>query len=58
MQRLEAVFYIVDFVLSHNGHFGLGGGGGWHDATVYCCRLHAPIGRSPFAALPLDPFPP
>ena len=35
------------------------GGGGWHVAFVYCSRLQraAPIGRSPFAALPLDPFP-
>ena len=34
--------------------------GVWHDASVYCSRLQraAPIGRSPFAALPLDPFPP
>ena len=31
------------------------GGGGWHDAMVYCSRLQraAPTGRSPFAALPL-----
>ena len=35
-----------------------GGGGGWHVALVYCgLRLAAPIGRSPFAALPLDPCP-
>ena len=34
--------------------------GFWHDAMVCCSRLQlaAPTGRSPFAALPLDPFPP
>ena len=33
---------------------------GWHDAMVFCSRLQlvAPTGRSPFAARPLDPFPP
>ena len=33
---------------------------GWHVALVYCSQLQlaGPIGRSPFAALPLDPFPP
>ena len=37
----------------------MGGGGSWHVAMVYCSCLQqaAPIGRSPFAALPLDPFP-
>ena len=37
-----------------------GGGGGWHVAMVCCYRLQlaAPIGQSPFTALPLDPFPP
>ena len=36
------------------------GGGGWHVAMVYCSRLQVvvPIGRSPFAALPLNPLPP
>ena len=36
------------------------GGGVWHVGLVYCSRLQlaAPIGRSPFTALPLDPFPP
>ena len=35
------------------------GGGGWHDATVcFVLQPAAPIGRSPPAALPLDPFPP
>ena len=36
------------------------GGGGLHVALVSCSRLQpaAPIGRSPFTALPLDPFPP
>ena len=38
----------------------LRGEGGWHVAVV-CCSclpLAAPIGRSPFAARPSDPFPP
>ena len=43
-------------------HFGplKRGGGVWHDAMVCCSRLQlaAPTGRSPFAALSLDPFPP
>ena len=32
----------------------------WHGALVFCSRLQlaAPIGRSPFAALPLDPLDP
>ena len=39
---------------------GLGGGGGWHEVMVYCSRLQlaVPTGRWPFAALPLDAFPP
>ena len=34
--------------------------GFWHDAMVCCSHLQlaVPTGRSPFAALPLDPFPP
>ena len=46
------------------GSWRWGGGGGrggvWHVAMVYCSRLQlvAPTSRSPFAALPLDPFPP
>ena len=37
-----------------------GGGGGWHAALVCCYRLRraAPAGRSPFAAVALDLFPP
>ena len=35
-----------------------GGWGGWHVAMVCCSHLQlaAPIGQSPFAALPLDPL--
>ena len=41
---------------------GMGGGdvwGFWHVALVCCSHLQlaVPIGQSPFAALPLDPFP-
>ena len=46
------------FALCHNAAFSWGGGG----AVVLVCysrlQLAAPIGRSPFAALPLAPFPP
>ena len=37
----------------------VGGGGDWHVAVVCCSCLPraAPIGRSPFAARPSDPFP-
>ena len=38
--------------------FALGGGGSGTSPWVCCPRLQAPIGRSPSAALPLDPFPP
>ena len=36
-----------------------GGWGFWHVAFVYSSRLQqaAPVGRSPFAAVPSDPFP-
>ena len=36
------------------------GGAGWQVALVYCSHLQlaASIGPSPFAAPPLDPFPP
>ena len=39
---------------------GLGGGGAWHDAWMYCCQqLAAPIGLSPLTlALSMNPSPP
>ena len=47
------------FLFSHDGHFGLGGGGGvqrgvWHKAMVsVCLPLAAPIGLSPSHILTL-----
>ena len=42
------------------GGGGVSEGGFWYVAWVYCSRLRlaAPIGQSPSAALPFDPFPP
>ena len=45
---------------SQSGTVRRGRGRFWHDALVRCSRLQraAPIGRLPFASLPLDPFSP
>ena len=39
---------------------GMGGGGGWHDASLCCClQLAAPVGLSPLTlAVSLNPVPP
>ena len=50
----DQIFPTVNFVLSQDGHFGRGGGGGWHEAMVLVCLpLAAPIGLSPLLILTL-----
>ena len=52
---------MVNFVSSHDGHFGLGGGGVTcrHGVLQQAAPIgRSPFGRLPFVALPLDPLPP
>ena len=48
------IFLIVPFVFSHDGHFGVWGGGGRHKPSVFGCLPPAtPIGLSPLLILTL-----